>query len=614
VALTTPLPSRTVQTLVWRRLLLALCAAGAVLIGYEAWLEVNNGGFPGLATVPTAAPFVQAVTVARGSGPYQAGLRTGDLIVGRRLSAPERFRWFAGVVLAGASVALPVQRGENVRMVTLRAQLQPGGFDSYAEAYSVWIATLGDVWALLFAALIAWRRADSGEARILSLVLALNVIGIGLEPNNWLSPWPGLDAVLACFATPMIWASFALFVLYTMCFGRPPSRARRAFAWLAYASMALPALRGVLRIVGIWSGAFDPALLIWYTGWTGAAVRLVPWFLTLVCAALAIQQARGTERARVTWASASLGVWCVAGIIAFAAPAVAPNSTVAHQAALNLFNAVYFVAPLGLTYSLLYRRLLDISFAVNRAAVFSVVSVIVVGAFVLVEWLLGGWLHEASHAINIAVSALLALGLGFSVRFIHARVDRFVDNVFFRKRYENEQAIRKLAREAPYITETRTLLERTVSTLERHASASFVTLLLDDGKGRYGSYDENDSALVELRTFHEPLDLHSTQTQLPGEIAYPMAARGRLVGALVVGPKTSGETYAPDESDAIAQLAHAVGIALDALVLRSDQSRDGVLDGVRAMIAGLQIVSQKLDGIANAIGAQAGEARVGEPR
>ncbi len=596
----------------WRRFLLAVCAAGVVLIGYETWLEVNAGGFPGLDTMPTGTPFVQRVTVARGSGAYQAGLRTGDLIDGRRLSAPERYRWFAGrgALLSGTTVALPVQRGMNVRTVTLRAQAQPGGFDSYLDAYSVWIATLGDLWALLFAALIAWRRADSVEARILSLLLSLNVIGIGLEPNNWLTPWPALDAVVASCATTVIWASYALFVVYTMCFGRPPSRARRAVVWLAYASMALPALRGLLRVVGVWSGAFDPSLLPWYAGWTGAAVRgIVPWSLILVCAAWAIQQARGAERMRVAWASASLGVWFVAGIVAFSAPAAAPSSPAVYIAAVNLFNVVYFIAPLGLTYSLLYRRLLDIGFAVNRAAVFSVVSIIVIGAFVLVEWLLGGWLHDASHATNVAASALLALALGFSVRFIHARIDRFVDNVFFRKRYENEQAILKLAREAPYITDAKTLLDRTVSTLELHASASFVAVLLDDGEGRYGSYDENDPALVELRSVHEPLDLHSRQTQIPGELAYPMAARGRLVGALVMGPKASGETYAPDESDAIAQLAHAVGIALDGLLLRSDQSRDGV----RAMLAGLKLVSQKLDGIAAAIGARPDEARIAKP-
>ena len=77
--------------------------------------------------------------------------------------------------------------------------------------------------------------------------------------------------------------------------------------------------------------------------------------------------------------------------------------------------------------------------------------------------------------------------------------------------------------------------------------------------------DENDAAIVALRASHETVDLHCVETRLPGEVAYPMLARGRLVGALVLGTKANGETYAPDESAAIAQVAQSVGVALDLL-------------------------------------------------
>ncbi len=587
------------STTAWRRLLLTLCVFGVVQLGYNGWLIVNDGGFPGLQTVPTGTPFVQRVTVARASAAYDAGLRTGDLIDGRRLSAPARYRWFESYVLNGATVQLPIHHGNVRKVVTLKAQLQAGGFGgSYLGVYSVWIATAAEFWMLLFAALVSSRRAESPEARILCLVLILNVIGINFQNNNWLTPWPLLDAVVACLAWILTLGSVAFFVLYTMGFAHPPSRERQAVAWLAYASTAVGAGYGILATVGAWSGTLDQALP-WYSGWGATILRGILWeLLALVCAFMAIAQARGAEQARVAWASASLGSWYALGIIFTIAEAVAPNSRAVNQAAGILVNIGSFVLPLGLTYSLLYRRLLDISFAINRAAVFSIVSIIVVGAFVLVEWLLGGWLHDASHATNVAVSAALALALGFSVRFVHARIDAFVDNVFFRRRHENEQAIRKLAREAPYITDAGTLLERTVSTLKLHAGASGVSVLLDDGNGCYGSYNENDPALVELRTFHEPLDLHAAEgTTISGELAYPMASRGRLIGALVLGPKVTGETYAPDESDAIAQLAHAVGVALDALGVGNEKSRDLMLDGIRAVLSGLQAVSQKLDGL-----------------
>ena len=46
-----------------------------------------------------------------------------------------------------------------------------------------------------------------------------------------------------------------------------------------------------------------------------------------------------------------------------------------------------------------------------------------------------------------------------------------------------------------------------------------------------------------------------------------MASRGHLIGVVVCGPKRDGETYAPDETDAL--LALGVGGALDVLSAKS---------------------------------------------
>ena len=126
-------------------------------------------------------------------------------------------------------------------------------------------------------------------------------------------------------------------------------------------------------------------------------------------------------------------------------------------------------------------------------------------------------------------------------------------------------------------------LQRAIETLSRHADASFVEFALDDGAGRYGRIGENDPALVALRASHDVVDLHVIKTAFAGEFAYPMLCRGHLLGALIVGPKRSGEPYAPDESAAIAQVAHGVGVALDLLCIRRADGITEVLDALRAL-------------------------------
>jgi hypothetical protein len=103
--------------------------------------------------------------------------------------------------------------------------------------------------------------------------------------------------------------------------------------------------------------------------------------------------------------------------------------------------------------------------------------------------------------------------------------------------------------------------------LETHADASFVTFALGDGAGHYGDVSENDPAIVALHERRKALDLQTLSTGLQGEFAYPMMARGRLFGAMVLGPKRFGESYDPDESNAIMQLARTLGGALYTLSL-----------------------------------------------
>jgi hypothetical protein len=79
-----------------------------------------------------------------------------------------------------------------------------------------------------------------------------------------------------------------------------------------------------------------------------------------------------------------------------------------------------------------------------------------------------------------------------------------------------------------------------------------------------------------------------------------MSARGRLVGVLAIGPKRLGESYAPDEREAIAQLAHGVGIALDVLTVRREHAQDDRLDAIlesnRAILAWIARVSDVGEG------------------
>lgn len=570
----------------WRAGLLALVAFGFFSLGVAIWSEFTIG-VAGVNADTTATPFVSRVSAIRPESiSGRAGLRVGDLVDLRKLSPADRFAW-QYAWRAGERITLHVTRGDATRTIAFTPSRRP-------VPWSIWLVIACEVWMLLFSALIAWRAADNAHARVLALFLASFPIAIDWYPANFITPWPALDLLLGLTLYAIIFpASQVMLAAYAALFARPLTRLRRGLTYASYAIAAATAAFYMANLLGVWTAQFDLTappfsdelfILARYVG-----LVLFP----LLCAFAAIRATAGAERARLLWATLTIGSIYCGGLVIPTVGLIAPGLLLppADKVILSIANSSLVLAPLGMCYAVFNRRLVDFGFVLNRAAIFSGVSIVIVGLFVLTEWALSEWMRTASHETNIAVSAALALLLGLSIRFVHTKVEHVVDHVMFRKRREDEEAIRKMAREAPYITDRATLLERVRQTLERHAGASFVNVLLDDGRGRFDNVNENDAALVTLRAEHARLDLHETQTAIEGEWAWPMVARGRLVGALVLGPKQSQESYAPDESAAIAQLAHSVAGALDVL---ATQAPAETLESIRA----------SLDTVADAIAAQ----------
>ena len=545
----------------WRAILLTLCLCAAVLNAVTLITDsIQSSSALGFQVSRTADPAVVRVDgVDPGGAADVSGVRAGDLINVRDLAPAERYRLLIGVH-PYEKMAFAVSRGATKVPIDYVA----GGPPAWRWDTLLW--SFASFWILAFAALIAWRRADSAQARALSALLTIYVASSALLPGTWLSPSPLLDAIVSAIGWALNWAWVPLLATYASLAAKPVSSLRVGLTALAYAAAAVFAIFGIVRIITLWNGT-----LPWVAQGVGPEWNMtygaIPYALAVVCGWAALAAARGTERSRIAWVITPLMIFYVAEMMLYIAPAILPSEQ--HGSALvvayGFANFGAFLAPLGMTYALLNRRVLDIGFALNRVAIFSGVSIVVVGAFMLFEWALGSWLQGQSHTTSIAVGAAVALLLGFSIRFVHDRVELVLDRIFFRKRHEDEEAIRRFAREAAFITDPGLVMRRTVDVLESHADASFARLALSDGNGKYAEVSENDPAIVSLRTWHRKLDLHGVDTQFEGEFAYPMIARGRLIGVLLLGPKRSQESYAPDESDAIDDLAHHVGGVLDVL-------------------------------------------------
>jgi hypothetical protein len=520
-------------------------------------------GTVGFSWASTGQPYTISVTsVATAGAAAHAGLRTGDRIDLREVAFPERWRLHA--IALGQELPIsrllryPIHRDGQSSVITIQPQ-HKATWPTIAD----WLGCVSVVWILLFAAVLITRRPDMPEARILSLLL-LSIAAPDVITDN-ITPWTALDFAASIFGQAMAAiASITLFVYFATLYGRPLSLQRKYLSAFAIGCAVVFMISSVSRVVAIGTlFPYDPT-----QRWV-ANVELVSSALgllaALACGIAATRASTGVERQRILWVTLSLSVfWIAFALFGFVAPFLSDR---VDAALLYAGDVLLITLPLGLTYALLSRRLLDVGFVVSRAAVFGIVSVVVFGTFVLVEYALGAWLSHVSHATSIIVNIAVALVLGFSIRVIHGHVELSVGHLFFRKRHEDLAALGRFAREAAFMSDASALADRTAQIVTAHAGASNVKLLVPDGAGGYAftnggaAVSENDPAMLALRTWHEPLDLHRCDTVLDGERAFPMSARGRLAGVLVVGPKQNGEAYAPDECDALEGVATSVGAA-----------------------------------------------------
>lgn len=559
----------------WRTALLVACAIsifvqlnGAVQCTPLAPWCATSLGFN---EYPVSDGFV--VTNVDRNGPAElAGFRTGDAIRFSDIAFLERWR-LRDVLLgyggpAGQKLTYVLHRQDARFVRTIAARRVQATWPTWSDS----IATAAAVLALLCAALLAARRPDAIEARALVLILIFIIGANGFTGTFAPSAVPEL-AFHAFGDLTFLSVPIVCLTIFSATIARPRSAFRLVLQRIAYAAAAAVSA----SYLAIFVFGYILALpVLWL--YTHVAYIVAPGLLaSFGCAISAATVATGSERRRTLWVCVALAPLWLFYMLAFFAISMPLSVRV------FALDAAFVSTGALATYAILSRRCLDLGYIMNRAVAFTIVSLLVLAAFIVLEWALGSWFNAMNRSANIAFGLVLALVLGLSLRIVHRRVESSVDRILFKKRHEDETALRGFARDAPFITSLDVLLTRTSQVVEEHAEAESAFVLLPDRI----DLNENDPAVLAMRASHEPLHLHEYETMFNGEAAFPMTARGRLLGILICGPKTTGEAYAPDEWESLKAVADAVAHALDGLLREDNNLQVQILAELRA-------ISQKL--------------------
>ena len=250
----------------------------------------------------------------------------------------------------------------------------------------------------------------------------------------------------------------------------------------------------------------------------------------------------GDERQQLRWVGVSLGLAVPLGVLGASLWGVVPGAEV--------LPALAFLAlPTGIAVAVLKYRLYEIDLVVNRALVYGVMTVGVVGSYVAVVGFVGATLSPSGDlVVSLVVTGVVAV----CFQPLRARVQRFVNRLMYGERVDPYTAIAGLGRTLASSLQLDAVLSNVVETIGHTLALQYVGLALagSDASREGETAAEYGAPITDL-------------------LALPLVHQGIAVGELRLAPRP-GERLRERDHRLIADLAPQVAAAVHAVGLSQE--------------------------------------------
>jgi hypothetical protein len=491
----------------------------------------------------------------------QAGAQIGDSI------DFDRAIDVYGTTHAGETIGLTLYHGESSRHLALQSEPYNAPKDGGLE----WLQVVYSAVGIAFALIIGFKRPESISCRALSFFFVMTVFNVFIHPSS-----AGFYNVLGFGAWALtIWLFWGSLVVFSIYFpddqpeGLRKQYARRLPYLLLFVLLATPIIF-VSHVLGLYLG---PSFIV-----ISAILVLIHLIIVISSLFNGLTAANRERKQRQSWVLFSFGIYTVLTLgtwITYIATSVQTQV---------LWTWAWIIGALvvysGLIYAVLRYRVFNFGFAINRAVIYSLTSIVLLVSFGIFEWLAEHVLHSESREKSILLDGGIALVVFLGFHRVRRVVETFIERSLFYSWHHNEETLRQFVRRAAHISTRETLLTAFGGELERFTkNAGHAVYQL--GRERHfdlanqslldapACVDVDDGVAVALRAEAAPIQVSDIDTVLNAEWALPMVHRGNLGGFVLLGNKSNNETYRPDE---ISVLGFATQqLALDLVALRVEQ-------------------------------------------
>jgi serine phosphatase RsbU (regulator of sigma subunit) len=251
--------------------------------------------------------------------------------------------------------------------------------------------------------------------------------------------------------------------------------------------------------------------------------------------------------------------------------------------------------PLSIGYAIVRHDLFEIDVIVRRTYGYILSTAAVIGIYALIVSALNLATQTAEFSRSPLFSIAFALGVVFFFRPLHDRLQRFVDRVFYRQKYDYRKTIKDISETMTSLLDAEQIHRSLIGSVVKEMFLENGLLLLHDpAKKAYHvqfvegnevdtlsskelSADDllvqsivgkNDSVFrseVELNPRYEAdrEALLQRFQSFASELMLPLKYKDEILGIISLGGKKSGKMFTPEDIDLIKTLSNQSAIALE---------------------------------------------------
>ena len=428
---------------------------------------------------------------------------------------------------------------------------------NFLAAYQVALYIVFSAVSASVGAVIFWRKSDDRMALLASLTLvmfpaAFNSSNLAALPSAWMLP----GQFVAFLGSSSLFLFFYLF---------PDGRfVPRWTRWL------------IFGVIVLWAvNSFVPSL--------SSSTFISVAILGFVCSILVAQIYRyrrvsnAVQRQQTKWVvfgiSIGLGGFLVLGIFWTFFPSLATQNPFGNLITSTATYLALLLVPLSIGVAILRSRLFDIDLIINRTLVYGILTVSVVGLYVLVVGYLGALFGTSGNLlISLVATGLVAL----LFQPLRAFLQRGVNRLLYGQRDEPYTVVTRLSQRLEVTLAPDAVLSAIVETVALALKLPYVAILLKQEEPSYtvGNDAGASSATHSSDQKEETFALAASAGKLVGDpLILPLVYQAETVGQLHLAPRTPGEPLTSADRRLLDELARQAGLAAHAVQLTSDLQR-----------------------------------------